>query len=151
MLEHLPERQRPWVRAILNRVYHGVEVAPARRRLQDLARRLGDSYPSAADNVREGLDETLTVLGFGISERLRHSLATTNAIESLLSRTRHVKRNVKRWRGGKMVVRWVAASILEATKGFRRLQGKSDMPKCVAALQTRDQQIGLGDVTANVA
>ena len=91
------------------------------------------------------------MLGFGISERLRHSLATTNAIESLLSRTRHVKRNVKRWRGGKMVVRWVAAGILEATKGFRRLQGKSDMPKFVAALRARDQQLGLGNVTENVA
>ncbi len=33
--------------------------------------------------------------------RLRRSLATTNAAESLLSRTRHVKRNVKRWRGGR--------------------------------------------------
>ena len=28
----------------------------------------------------------------------------------VLSRTRHVKRNVKRWRGGTMVLRWVAAA-----------------------------------------
>ena len=41
--------------------------------------------------------------------RLQRSLATTNAAESLLSRTRHVKRNVKRWRGGQMMLRWVAA------------------------------------------
>jgi len=151
VLEHLPERQRPWVRAILNRAYARGEVATARRLLQDLARRLEDQYPSAAESVREGLDETLTVLSFGISERLRHSLATTNAIESLLSRTRHVKRNVKRWRSGTMVVRWVAAGILEATKGFRRLQGKADMPTFVAALRTRDQQLGLGEATENVA
>ena len=39
---------------------------------------------------------------------LSRSLATTNAIESLLSRTRHVKQNVKRWRDGTMVLRWVA-------------------------------------------
>jgi hypothetical protein len=50
-----------------------------------------------------------------------------------------------------MVVRWVAAGILEATKGFRRLQGRSDMPKFVATLRARDQQLGLGDVTENVA
>jgi putative transposase len=151
VLEHLPERQRPWVRAILNRAYARSEVATARRLLQDLARRLDDQYPSAAASVREGLDETLTVLSFGMSDRLRHSMATTNAIESLLSRTRHVKRNVKRWRSGTMVVRWVAAGILEATKGFRRLQGKADMPKFVAALRTRDQQLGLGEATENVA
>ena len=82
-----------------------------------LARRLGTAYPSAAASVRDGLDETLTVLGVGLSERLQRSLATTNAIESLLSRTRHVKRNVKRWRGGMMVLRWVAAGVLEAAEG----------------------------------
>ncbi len=151
VLDHLPERQRAWVRAILNRAYRRSDVGPARRLLQDLARRLDDQYPSAAASVREGLDETLTVLSFGISERLRHSLATTNAIESLLSRTRHVKRNVTRWRGGMMVVRWVAAGVLEATKGFRRLQGNADMPKLVAALRARDQELGFGEMTENVA
>jgi tetratricopeptide (TPR) repeat protein len=55
--------------------------------------------------------------------QLARSLATTNAVESLISRTRHVKRNVKRWRGGQMMLRWVAAGILEAVKGFRRLKG----------------------------
>ena len=67
------------------------------------------------------------------------SLATANAIESLISRTRHVKRNVKRWRGGRMVLRWTAAAILEAVKGVRRLKGHKDMPKLVAALRARDQ------------
>jgi transposase-like protein len=142
VLEHLPESQRPWVRAILTRAYRSGDVATARRLLQDLARRLDDPYPSAAESVREGLEETLTVLSFNLSERLRHSLATTNAIESLISRTRHVKRNVKRWRGGTMIVRWVATAVLEATKGFRRLKGKADMPKLVTALRARDQQLG---------
>jgi hypothetical protein len=62
-----------------------------------------------------------------------------------------VKRNVKRWRGGLMVLRWVAAGVLRGTKGFRRLQGKADMPKLVAALRARDQEHGLGEMTENVA
>ena len=57
-----------------------------------------------------------------LSTRLQRSLATTNAPESLLSRTRHVKRHVKRWRGGQMRLRWVATGVLEAVKGLRRLQ-----------------------------
>jgi hypothetical protein len=118
ILEHLPEGQRPWVRAIVARAYKQAEVATARRLLQDLARRLEDRYPSAAASVREGLEETLTVLTLQLSDRLRQSLATTNAIESLISRSRHVKRNVKRWRGGKRVLRWTAAAILEAVKGI---------------------------------
>ena len=69
-----------------------------------LARRLEDEYPSAAESVREGVEETLTVQGLGLSERLQRSLTMTNATESLISRTRHVKRNVKRWRGGEQPV-----------------------------------------------
>ena len=143
ILDHLPERQRPWVKAILQRAYRSADVATATRLLRDLAKRLEVDHPSAAESVREGLEETLTIIALGLAESLRRSLSTTNAAESLISRIRHVKRNVKRWRGGQMVLRWVAAGILEAVKGFRRLKGHKEMPKLVAALRARDQQLGL--------
>src|SRR2546422_971032 len=143
ILEYLSDRQRPWAQAILRRAYQSADVKTASRLLTDLARRLDHEYPSAAESVREGVDETLTVLTLKLSARLRRSLATTNAAESLLSRTRHVKRNVKRWRGGQMMLRWVAAGVLEAVKGFRRLKGYADMPTLVAALRARDRQLGL--------
>ena len=143
ILEYLNDQQRPWAQAILRRAYQSADVKTATRLLTDLARRLETEHPSAAESVREGLDETLTVLTLNLSSRLRRSLATTNAAESLLSRTRHVKRNVKRWRGGQMMLRWVAAGVLEAVKGFRRLKGYADMPTLVAALRARDRQLGL--------
>ena len=151
ILAHLPEAQRPGVKAVLTRAYTNSHVKTAKRLLQDLARRLDTDYPSAATSVREGLDETLTVLGVGLSERLQRSLATTNAIESLLSRTLHVPRQVKRWRGGTMVLRWVAAGVLEAATGFRRVQGCQDMPALVAALRARDARLGLGESSEMVA
>ena len=99
ILDHLPERQRPWVLAILKRAYQSEDVKTATRLLRHLARRLDQEHPCAAASVREGLEETVPVLTLGLSPRLQRSLATTNAVESLISRTRHVKRNVKRWRG----------------------------------------------------
>lgn len=143
VLDYLTDRQRPWVHAILRRAYASDDAAKARRLLDDLARRLEDEFPSAAESVREGLDETLTVLRLGLSERLRRSLATTNPIESLMSRTRHVHRNVKRWRSGKMMIRWMTAAVCEAAKGFRRLKGCKDLPALVTALRRRDEQLGL--------
>jgi putative transposase len=143
VLEYLSDRDRPWAQAILRRAYQATDATAAQRLLLDLARRLEHEYPSAAESVREGLDETLTVVTLKLSPRLRRSLATTNAAESLISRTRHVKRNVKRWRGGQMMLRWVAAGILEAVKGFRRLKGYADMPTLVNALRARDRQLGL--------
>ena len=143
ILEYLGDRQRPWAQAMLRRAYQSADVKTAQRLVLDLARRLETDHPSAAERVREGLDETLIVLTLNLSARLRRSLATTNAAESLLSRARHVTRNVKRWRSGQMMLRWVAAGVLEAVKGFRRVKGYADMPMLVAALRTRDRQLGL--------
>jgi hypothetical protein len=39
-----------------------------------------------------------------------------------------------------MMLRWVAAGVLEAVKGFRRLKGHGDMPRLVAVLRARDQR-----------
>ena len=143
ILEHLPERDRPWVRAPLRRAYRDADPEAARGILIALATRLDTPHPGAAASVREGLEETLTVVGMDLSDRLRESLATTNPIESAIGRVRHVKGRVKRWRSGTMILRWVTVGILEAERGFRRLKGAKELPQFVAALRHRDRQLGL--------
>ena len=44
-----------------------------------------------------------------------------------------------------MVLRWVAASVLDAAKGFRRAKGCKDMLALVADLQARAVRLGLGE------
>jgi hypothetical protein len=55
-------------------------------------------------------------------------------IENMLGSVRRVCRNVKRWRNASMALRWTAAAMLEAAKGFRRLKAKSQLPQLRAAL-----------------
>ncbi len=55
--------------------------------------------------------------------------------ENLISTLRHVTRNVKRWRGGGMIQRWVGLGLLEARAGFRRIKGYRDLGQLVAALR----------------
>ena len=43
-----------------------------------------------------------------------------------------------------MVLRWVAVSVLDAAKGFRRVEGCQDMLALVADLRARDVRLGLG-------
>lgn len=50
-------------------------------------------------------------------------MASTNAIESMISICRDHARNVKRWKDGKMALRWCAAGMVEASKQFRRVNG----------------------------
>ena len=43
------------------------------------------------------------------------------------------------------MLRWVAASVLEAAKGCRRMKGCKDMPALVADLRARDVRLGRGE------
>ena len=47
---------------------------------------------------------------------------------------RRVCRNVKRWQNAAMALRWTAAGMLEAAKGFRRLKAYKQLPILRAAL-----------------
>lgn len=87
------------------------DVARAKRILEGLARQLEDDYPSAAESLREGLDETLTVLRFDLGEWLTKTLVTTNPLEFINGRLRETTANVDRWRDGKMVCRWIAIGL----------------------------------------
>ena len=133
VLEHLPERKREWARAKMRKAWESASADTARSILEGLARSLGD-HPSAAASVREGLEDTLTLLKLGVTGALYRTLRTTNPIENLQGTIRQVTRNVRRWRDGAMAVRWVAAALIEAESRFRRIKGVNDMPRFLKAL-----------------
>lgn len=142
VLEHLPERLRASTDAILSTAYRCRDPKRALAMLNKLARQLEHKHPSAASSLREGLEETLTVVSLHLNDdALERTLVTTNPIENLNSVIRTTHHNVKRWQDGTMVLRWVAAGLQEATKGFRRLKGHAGMPKLVAALRAHDAHL----------
>jgi transposase-like protein len=94
--------------------------------LPALAGRLKTDHPGQKTSVLSGLDETLTVIELKLPKTLRQSLQTTNVIESALSIAEDVAGNVKRWRSGSMVLRWMAQGFVEAEKRFRRIRGYRD-------------------------
>ena len=110
----------------------------AKRLLNALANQLEKKHPSAAASMREGLDETLTVMRFKLPTWLERTLSTTNAIEFVNSRIRKTTHNVTKWNGGTMVLRWLAVALGEASKTFRKLRGYKGMPALVAALRAHD-------------
>jgi hypothetical protein len=58
----------------------------------------------------------------------------------MFSTVRRVSQRVTRWENGTMVLRWALAGIQEAERKFRRLMGKVDMPKLIAALRRIDRE-----------
>jgi hypothetical protein len=55
-------------------------------------------------------------------------------IENVMGTVRRVCRNVKRWPSPSMAMRWTAAAMQEAAKGFRRLKAHKQLPALRAAL-----------------
>src|ERR1700674_2672752 len=137
----LPERLRSSVRSAMNQAYAARDAKRARRLLDNLARRLEHQHPGAAASLREGVEETLTVMRLGLPENLERVLSSTNLIENLFSRVREIGRRVKRWQDGTMVLRWPAAGVLEAEGGFRKLACYRAMPTLVAMLHAHDAQL----------
>lgn len=141
VLEHLPEAKRASVSQTLTQAYRSRDAKRARRLLMNLSRSLEIDHPGAAGSIREGLDETLTVKPWKLSEVLERMLSTTNAIENLFSSVRQVSRRVKNWQHGSMILRWAAAGLEEAAKGFRRVRGYKDLCRLKDVLRQNDLKL----------
>jgi len=134
--EHLPDARRAYVAKQMRDAYNSTTATTAKKKLMQLASWLDrNGHSDAAASLREGLDETLTVMRLGLAGTLRRTFATTNAIENMNGSLRRVARNVKRWKDETMIRRWVALGIAEAQKGFRRVKGYVHMPSLIAALR----------------
>jgi putative transposase len=143
VMQHLPERDRPPIKARLRKAWAETDHQRALEQLRRLADELEHTHPGAAASLREGMDETLTVIGLGIKGRLKRTLESTNPAESMIGCVRTTQRNVKHvkhvkhWPSGEMGLRWTAAGMLEAEKQFRKGIGYTQLPPLAVAIERR--------------
>ena len=130
----VPKSRQAYVRAAMRGISGG-SATIARRQLTALATWLErNGQADAATRVREGLEETPTVLKLGLPPRLRRFFATTNCIENLIGTLRHVTRNIKHWCDGDMRRQWIGLGLLRAAEGFRRIKRHGELSALVTAL-----------------
>jgi transposase-like protein len=135
VLDQLPDEMKPSVRQALRDAYAASDADRARTMLTNLVRRLRNDHPGAASSLEEGLDETLAVKRLRLPKKLERQLSTTNAIENLMGSVRQLSRRVKRWRGGKMILRWTVTAVADAATRFRRIMGaREGMTQLMRAL-----------------
>ncbi len=140
IMERLPKSLHASVRRVLRQAWELDDADRAEKLLRNLAQRLERDWSGVAGSILEGIDEILTVTRLGLPKELRRSLACTNIIENVMSTVRRVCRNVKRWRSASMAMRWTAAAMQEAAKGFRRLKAHKQLPALRAALHASQNQ-----------
>jgi transposase-like protein len=136
VVDHLPDEHKADVRRKMQNAYAMAEYPDAKRALEQLHRELMDLNPSAARSLEEGMEETLTVHKLRLPDQLRRTLCCTNVIESAFSIVGTVCRNVKRWRDGDHIERWVGSGLLVAERQFRKVIGHRQIPLLLSSLAT---------------
>jgi len=140
VIGHLPEDQHDQTRAAMRAAFK-LDADDGVAKLEQLASWLQRDHPSAAASLREGLNEMFTINRMGLPASLRRCLSSTNVIDSSHSGLRQRTHRVTNWRDGSMVVRWVAASFLEAEKTFRKIMGHQQLWMLKAHLDQPDEQM----------
>lgn len=141
VLEHLPLDKRAQAAWRLRGAWAKGRPEEALKELRACVKWLDTISPSAARSLEEGLEETLTVTRLGLHDWLGRTFSSTNLIESCFARTQSWTSRVKRWRDARMVLRWGAAALLFAEKGFRRVRGFEHLKQLIEALHTHQSEL----------
>lgn len=133
VLSYLPKEDQGRLKRRIQSAYTIEDFKQARTELEDLANEIERQNKSAANSLREGLDETLTLHRLTMTEFSR-SFATTNCIESLNSQLESSTRKVKRWMNSDQRLRWMASGLLEAEPRMRRVDNYLRLPQLQRAI-----------------
>lgn len=134
--QYLPHGQQLEFRRRWKKLHGLTSFAEAKKEHDRLLHWLEKISLEAAASLRESDGETLTVIRLEAPALLRQTFLSTNPIESAFSKVRHITGRVKHWRRGvDQVIRWSAASLLEAEKSFRIIKGYKEIPAFIESLK----------------
>jgi transposase-like protein len=145
---HLPKRYRDEARRRFNRAMDMNSYEDAHRELLALHRWLKSLNGSAAESLKEGMEELLLLHLLNVPFALRRSLRSTNAIEGLFSRVRFYEKNIRRYRSSGMSQRWLGTVLLHCERGFRKIKGYQRIRNVRASIVRYQNKL---DITARAA
>ena len=123
IIDHAPEKMKVEVERRLNAAYAEQDYEKALALLNSFAKWADNINPDMGRSVREGMEETLTVIKLGVSPYLYKTVYSTNPIESLNSSLERFAHRVKKWGKGDMKKRWLASAILQSEERMHRVKG----------------------------
>ena len=121
VVSYLKEEDAEYYRQKLQSAYREPTYEGARSRLKEIIKELEKKNKTAANSLKEGLEETLTIHRLGLAVELGRSLTTTNAIENVNSKLSRYLRKIKYWKNPDMFFRWVTLGLIEIEYRLRRI------------------------------
>lgn len=138
--KHLAKRYRKEAHWRFRTALEQNHYEDARQMLLKMEKWLRGINESAADSLMEAIDEILTLHRLNVPALLRQTLHSTNPIESMFSTVRDCEGNIKRYRGSRMMQRWLASVLLHCEKGFNRVKGYASIGEVMAAIDREDAE-----------
>lgn len=133
---YLSYRHHGEVDRIFTRLRKAEGLEAAEEVVKELRIFLKGKNAQALASLEEAGDELLAVHGLGAPSTLNTTLLNTNCIENPFRNVRAKTRRVSRWRvDTQMPAKWLAYALLEAERGFRRINHCKDMDRLAAILQ----------------
>jgi transposase-like protein len=145
---HLAKRYRKEAHRRFRAALEQTSYGDARQMLGDFEQWLRGINESAADSLQEAMEEILTLHRLKVPGLLRKTLHSTNPIESMFSTVRDCESNIKRYRGSRMLQRWLAAILLHCEHGFRRIKGFASIPEVVIAIEEEQASVSTAKAAA---
>ena len=121
VVSYLNEKDQVAYRKKLQKAYSEDDYHKAKQELNIIKSELGQINRQAANSLKEGMEETLTIQRLGLNEYLSKSFTTTNCIESVNSQLVKYIRKVKRWMNSDQRYRWVVCGLLEIETRLRKV------------------------------
>lgn len=144
VLEKLPQKRHASVQRALYQAWSAPDARQGEAQLRRLVERLeAKGEEAAARSLAEGMEETLTCVRLNVPAELRKSLRSTNIIESVFSRHEGVAHRVKRWQNGNQALRWAAAALALAERGFHPLGTPEQWAQLAADLEDHARRAAL--------
>ena len=131
---HVPKRYHVEAKRRFNRAIAMERYEDAQKEPTALHRWLKSINGSAAESLKEGLEELLLLHLLEVPFELRRSLRSTNAIEGLFSGVRLYEKNIRRYRSSAMSQRWLGTVLLSSERGFRKIRGYQFIAKTRTAI-----------------
>ena len=134
---YLSYRHHGEAERLFKRLRKAEGLEAAEEAVEELRGFLEGKNAQALASLEEAGDELLAVHRLGAPSTLNKTLLNTNCIENPFRNVRSKTRRVSRWRPETdMASKWLAYALLDAERGFRRINNCKDMEKLAKLLQS---------------
>jgi putative transposase len=149
VLNKFPKSMAPAVKSDLQNIHHAQTRADAVQAIETFKEKYGMKYAPAVACLTKNVDALLTFYDFPV-EHWDH-LRTSNPIESVFATVRHRTVRTKGALSQKTVKLMVFCLVRAASKTWRRLKGRKQLPKVIKGIKFTDGVAVIAGTETNAA